>query len=404
MRKIKLSLKKTVSILLIAGMALSSLTACSTINAMGADEGKTVVLDNQQKEINDVLSIKQIIEVENFAGFHWLGDNRILGVAIKDGIRNIAIYNVTDKTVKNITNNKEVKKGFEYWYEQIPCLYQYKPSEKYVLFKERLIGRDIKSDTLLFYDIKEDKIITIDENVICSELMDDTQIYYTKGLSVYKYDLDSKQKAEIELPEELIDNLKDYFDSYEEYKEVHFGEEKLDEYWREKHKEFYESEKKNNYITRLTVKGDELEIVSLNLKDYTLNMKNNTFKEGSINKEYLYKDSVEIDGVAKVIQNKIPRELWKIDNEGNLVKLIDKTHDFVGGFQLSPDKSKLIYEATYPSGEGRKYIYDFKSDKKLTIFGDYKSICWNKESNKIVCTGAVCFSKELSCKIVILND
>ncbi|MBE6035278.1 MAG: hypothetical protein E7222_11370 [Clostridiales bacterium] len=104
-------------------------------------------------------------------------------------------------------------------------MYQYKPSEKYVLFKERLIGSDIKSDALLFYDIKEDKISRIDENVICSELVDDAQIYYTKGLSVYKYDLDRKQKMEIQLPEELIDKLKDYVESYEEYIEVHFGEE-----------------------------------------------------------------------------------------------------------------------------------------------------------------------------------
>ena len=133
-------------------------------------------------------------------------------------------------------------------------------------------------------------------------------------------------------------------------------------------------------------------------------MKTNTFKEGSIKQGYPDKDGIDIDGVAKVTQNKIPRELWETDDKGNLVKLIDKTNDFVGGFQLSPDKSKLIYEAIYPCGEGRKYIYDFKSDKKLTIFGDYNAICWNKKSNKIVCTGAVCFSKELSCKIVILND
>jgi hypothetical protein len=113
-RKIELSLKKKLSVLLAAGMALSSLTACGGINAMGADESKTVVLANQQKEIEDVLSIKQVIEVENFAGFHWLDDNRILGVAIKDGISNIAIYNVPDKTVEDITDNKDVKKGFQY--------------------------------------------------------------------------------------------------------------------------------------------------------------------------------------------------------------------------------------------------------------------------------------------------
>ncbi|MGF7057923.1 hypothetical protein [Brassicibacter mesophilus] len=408
MRKVKLSLKKTLSILLIAGMALSSLTACSSINAKGMDEGKVVVLDNQQKEINDVLAIKQIIEVKDFVGFHWLEYNNILGVAIKDGIRNIAIYNVQDKTVKNITNNKDTKKGFEYWYEQMDCLGRYNLNENYVVFKERIIskGGEPEPYALLFYDIKEGKLIRIDEDVIRSQYIEDEQMYYAKGFKVYRYNMASKQKTEIQLPRELVSNLKDYFDSYEEYIEVHFGEEKekLSEYWKEKHKEFYESEKENNYIKRLAVKGDELEIVSLNLKHYTLNMKTNTFKEGSIKRDYPYKDGVEIDGVAKVIQNKIPRELWKKDDEGNLVKMIDKTHDFVGGFQLSPDKSKLIYEAIYPIEERRKYIYDFKSDKKLTIFGDYKSICWNKESNKIVCTGAVYFYEELSCKIVILND
>ncbi|GMQ57297.1 hypothetical protein AN1V17_16920 [Vallitalea sediminicola] len=412
MRRVKRSFKKTLCILLTAGMVISSLTACGNAKAKGSDNdnGEVVVLDNQQKDINDVLAIKQIIEVKDFAGFHWLDDNRILGVAIKDGIRNIAIYNVRDKTVENVTNNKDTNKGFEYWYEQANCLDQYKLSENYVLFMEQVIEQKdsyiSEPYALLFYDINEGKLIRIDGNVVSSKYINEDQMYYTKGFQVYRYDMASKQKIEIELPEELINNLKDYFDSYEEYLDLHYGEdrEELSEFSKKISTKFYENEKKNNKICRIQVKGYELEVVSCNGKNFIFNMKNNTFKEGYI-KSYDYdKDVIEIDDVAKVIQNKIPRELWKTDDNGNLIKMIDKTHDFVGGFYLSPDKSKLIYEAIYPMGEERKYIYDFKSDKKVTIFGECKSLCWNKDSNKIVCSESVYFYKELSCKIVNFND
>jgi len=410
MNKVKHNLKKTLCVLLTTGMALSSLTACTNTKAKGLEENEVVVLDNQQEEINDVLAIKQIIEVKDFAGFHWLDDNRLLGVAIKDGIRNIAVYNVSDKTVENVTNNKDTNKGFEYWYEQVDCTGQYNLSENYVLFKEQIIEQ---KDTyisepyaLLFYDIKEGKLIKIDEDVVSSRYIEEDQMYYTKGFKVFRYDMASKQKTEIELPEELINNLKEYFNSYEEYLDMHYGEdrEELSEFAKKISTKFYEYEKMNNQICWLQIKGNELEVVSCNGKNFILNMKTNTFKEGYIEPDDNYKVGIKIDDVAKVIQNKIPRELWKTDDKGNQVKLIDKTHDFVGGFYLSPDKSKLIYEAIYPMGEGRKYIYDFNSDKKLTLFGDYKSLCWNKESNKIVCTDSVYFYENMKCKIVLFND
>ena len=410
MNKVKHNLKKTLCVLLTTGMALSSLTACTNTKAKGLEENEVVVLDNQQEEINDVLAIKQIIEVKDFAGFQWLENDNILGVAIKDGIRNIAVYNVRDKSIENITNNNDANMGFEYWYEKVhDCLGQYNPNENYVLFKEKPIKRrdTYYSDSyaLVYYDKKEGEVIRVDEDVMSSQYIEDEQIYYSKGFKVYRYDMASKQKTEIQLSEELVNNLKDYFDSPEEYLEAHFGEEKeeVSEFWKGMHKQFYEREKKNNCIDRLTVNGDELEIASYNLKRYTVNLKTNTFEE-RVMKRDSHKDVIEIDNVAKVIQNKIPRELWKIDDKGNQEKMIDKTHDFVEGFYLSPDKSKLIYEAIYPMGEERKYIYDFESDKKLTLFGNYESLCWNKESNKIICTDSIYFYKEFSSKIVILND
>ncbi|WP_458788525.1 hypothetical protein, partial [Vallitalea sediminicola] len=69
------------------------------------------------------------------------------------------------------------------------------------------------------------------------------------------------------------------FDSYEEYLDMHYGEdrEELSELVKESCLEIYKNHKKNNHIEKLKVKGNELEIVSYNHNNFILNMKINTF-------------------------------------------------------------------------------------------------------------------------------
>ncbi|GKX28062.1 hypothetical protein SH1V18_05420 [Vallitalea longa] len=408
--------RKIVSSILIVAMLMCTFTACSSKMVEAKTGNNIKTLDNQQKEINDVLSIKKIIDVEDFHGYQWLDDNRILGKSDKDGYENIAIYDIRDNTVKDLTDNRNPEKFIESSNEKVAgkCYYQYKqPIEDFVLYR---MGNRACFDLneIFIYDLKNDKLVKVDENVGDHQYVGNNQLYYTKGLQLFRYDLVSKSKSEIKLPVDLTNNLKSWVSTFEEYKkgavkamkEQGYSENELDRCLK-MDKERYEYEKKNNQIEYIYIKGEEVQLRSFNANwcssdlecyTYTYNMENNTFREGNIEEEYEDSTELIIGKVAKVLI--FEDELWKIDNEGNNIKLIGTTPaDFVQNFYLSPDETKLIYEVA-PSEKREKIIYDFNTDKKITVSGGYYGCFFNDDSNKIIFNGA----RSRNSKIVILND
>lgn len=238
-------------------------------------------------------------------------------------------------------------------------------------------------------------------------------MYYAKGFQLFRYDLVSNSKTEIKLPVELISNLKSFVSTFEEYEKEVIEEMKNDktlsqsviDKFIEQDKEHYEYQKLNNRIVSIDIEGEEVQFNSFNDKCYTYNMKNNTLREGKIEHEHKGKRSGEllIGKVAKELLQQ--NELWKTDDEGNNIKLIDTAPiDFVRNFYLSPDETKLIYEVfyeEYPNEKTEKKIYDLDTDKKVTVLGDYTSCYFNNDSNRIIFNGHVPYENS---KIVILND
>lgn len=142
--------------IIIAAMLVCTFTAYSGIKAQ-AKEGENIkTLDIQEKKTNDVLAIKKTIEVEDFKGYKWLDDNRILGVSYKNhDYRNIAIYNVTKNTVEELTNYKGNEKYIDTIKErnEAECHYQYKELIKdFVLFSVKSGGSEPYK--ILSYDLK----------------------------------------------------------------------------------------------------------------------------------------------------------------------------------------------------------------------------------------------------------
>lgn len=408
MKRINLRLKKFMGSLLILGILGLSFLAVSSIYAEKPSQDGIVIMANQQKEINEVLAIKKIDEIKNFSGFQWLDSKKLLGVSIESGLRNISIYDIEDKSIEKLTQNSDPNIGFEFWNEQMRGLNQYASQNQYALFKKQEIKKQERARTysLILYDSTEKKLVEIDNAVTTAQYIENQVIYYAKGLDVYRYDIINKERSKIALPEELFRKLNYYFESYDSYLEAHFGgeKEKLSDYWKQKYRRTYEIEKNNNYIERLIFKDGKLELTSLNLKHYIFDMSTNKFREGALLVEFPSELNINIQGVAVLVADKNPQELWETNQDGKLLKLVDKAQDFLGGFQLSPDKNKLIYEVAYPMGESKKYIYDFRTDKKLMLFGSYTSISWSRESDKIVCAESVYFDDQLGCKIIVLND
>ncbi|GKX28063.1 hypothetical protein SH1V18_05430 [Vallitalea longa] len=401
--------------ILIAAMLICTFTGYSGVKAQ-AKEGENIkTLDSQEKNKNDVLAIKKTIQVEDFKGYKWLDNNRILGVSYKnDDYRNIAIYNVTKNTVEELTNYKGTEKYIDTIKEksEAKCHYQYKELIKdFVLFSVKTGGSEPYK--ILSYDLKNDKLVKVDENVGASKYAGNNKLYYTKGFQLFRYDLVSNSKTEIKLPVDLTSNLKSFVSTFEEYEKKDLEEMKNDktlsqsviDKFIEQDKEYYEYKKLNNKIVGIDIEGEEIQCDSFNDKYYTYNMKNNTFREGKIKHEHKGKRSGEllIGKVAKELFQE--NELWKIDNNGNNIKLIDTAPiDFVRNFYLSPDKTKLIYEVfyeEYPNEKTLKKIYDFDTDKKITVSGDYDSCYFNNDSDRIIFNGNVPYKNS---KIVILND
>ncbi|KKR21071.1 MAG: hypothetical protein UT48_C0014G0005 [Parcubacteria group bacterium GW2011_GWE2_39_37] len=89
-----------------------------------------------------------------------------------------------------------------------------------------------------------------------------------------------------------------------------------------------------------------------------------------------------LDGNGSQIQyyDKEAGKFFRIDNDGNVTELSDKIFHQVKNVVWSPNKNKAILE--YP--DGAKIIYDFSSNKQITLPSHWKDFSFSPTGDKIV--------------------
>ncbi|QZY54955.1 hypothetical protein [Crassaminicella profunda] len=381
--------KKIVCISLLASITVCGLTAC------GVNDREVVVLENQQKEIEDVLAIKKIDNIENFRGSYFLDSGNVLGIkglSIWENeddkqSANICIYDIKNETFQNLSRNIDDNTKV---YLKIKDITE---DEKYVLYEKVMKSKDgYDNKSIYMINLKTEEEKKIEDAVsYTSKFIDKNKIILAKGMKIYKCDFDGN-KEEIKLPEELVKKIKDFSQlSFEKYVEIlyDYDTESLDEEDLKLIKEWYEYEKENNCIKVAKKKGDSLYVETYNKRPFVYNLKINNYRElTKIEADEVYFHKPNHQNIARLENDSYISELWELDENGNHKKLIAKGA-FRGGISVSPDYTKCVY-CMYDSNKSEKrernlFVYDFKTEKNVKIFPEViAGVVWDSSSRKFL--------------------
>jgi hypothetical protein len=312
------------------GIGVCSTTGCGTVQTEAKTEKNIVVLENQQKEINDVLAIKKIDTIEHFAGRRWLSNGKLLGIqgmSPRDeykGIPNFCLYDEETKELKKLTSNT---KRNENVYLHLTDITKDETFAAYCYTNTQdPYGWD--NHSLFIMDLKSGGDQKIDDGInAVSKFTEKNKLFAAKGMKVYSYDLDGR-KTEIILPEEFIEKMNDFSRlSFEEYvRRLYEGEsesptnEELKRY-----KEKYEYRRSHNCIQRLKEKDDKLYIETYNKIPFIYNLKTNVYKETTkdeVSNGFDHKKTV----IEKAEIDWETDKMWELDADGNRKKIIEKVN------------------------------------------------------------------------------
>jgi hypothetical protein len=373
-------IKKSLGTCLVASIVIATFVGCSKSQA------EVVVIENQQQEIKDVLSVKSINKLEGFKSIRWITDKKLIGLRDENGIRNIYTYNIEDSTFSKVSNNTKSIKDVD-----INIINQSVTEEcKYVLYKEYLNKDEHNRFSLYCINVDNKKVTYIGSGIHAVSKIENNKFNYTKGIRVFEYDLVTGKEKEIKLPETLVSEMKEFPSTFEGYLDSYNipQNERKDEVYMKSRKNNYEYTKKYYDMVWIERTDDILTLRTPNLATTEYNLLTHEFhitKKDIIN--YHKKDSIiRKIGLAKLIdkgQTGDEFELWRVDSDGNDVELIDKAS--IIKCYLSPDEQKLAYKSTRIDGS-KLYIYNFKTDKKISVSSSDidSAVFWNKNSNKFI--------------------
>ncbi|MCT4605645.1 MAG: hypothetical protein N4A64_05980 [Marinisporobacter sp.] len=364
---------------------LGAMTICGTVGCV-TNEKEVVLLENQQKEIEDVLAIKKVDNIHNFRGVRWLENGNILGIknldcAYKEA-PNICIYDMKTGEIKNLSKNKDTG---EVWLSVVDVT----KDERYLFYK-KLKGFTPYDRILDVYmiDLKTGEEKKIEEGVMVARIyVDEEKIMASKGMKVYMYDFDGNKK-EIKLPEEMIEKMKDFssfnFEDDLKKREMSNGG-PFDEKTVKEIKEIYEYHKKNNGIWNIHKKDDEIILQTYNWIPFAYNLKTNDYRELTEEEvKELRLPRKNTKKIARVEKNhEGEEELWALNENGKHKRLIAKGNFHGRRITISPDHTKGVYCMKGRKGEKNLFIYDFETEKSVKIFPEIiANSVWNASSNK----------------------
>ncbi|MCU0680394.1 MAG: hypothetical protein MUF50_03790 [Planctomycetes bacterium] len=100
----------------------------------------------------------------------------------------------------------------------------------------------------------------------------------------------------------------------------------------------------------------------------------------AINNDPSFKVTLGNDGKQLQFYNQKDGKFYKIDENGKTTALSDKTFYNVSNVEWSPSKSKAVVE--YP--DGTKTVYNFDSEKQVTLPKHWENFKFSPDSNKLV--------------------
>lgn len=379
---------------------MSVLVASISFTIMGCEskidlQEDVVQLEEQKSIIDQNIIVKSVENFEGFQADRWLKDGSIIGIknqpvkGKEDSEALITVYDVENKRFENLVKGKKKE-----WL----MLGESSKDESELIYLSLIDGdfeRNLYNFNILDMKNKETKEVLQGVSSI-SELKNE-MLYIGKGMQIYKYGFNMGLE-EIKLPEKLINELKDLDNfTFEDYIEMYYKGEDLDENQKKQIKENYEYGKINNNIIVLNNLGDEVRFNSSNRKIFDYNIENGTYElenkstkftelESASSKENMYNNTDE--KVYREFKDDGTKVLWKLDESGNKEKIIEKFSSNFSNMRISPDGNKVVYNTRNEDETESSFIYDLNTDEKIKIYPDViGSIRWNDTSDKFFIEG-----------------
>lgn len=377
--------KKKVCSLLAVGLVVCSISVSASGTLAFAQEkaSEIKVLKNQQQEINDVLSIKNIAQLPNIVDIFWMDDKQLLCVENINGVENLLVYNADTTKTTRLTDIKE-KYNARFFIAGSDKDISYS-NNKYMVYQEAQSHSHKKS--LYSLNTKDFSITKIEDDIRNVSRVSNDKVVYQKDKRLTLVDLPTGEKKEIQLPKDLYQKLDSPFCTFEEFMaaDVAIWGEPDDE-----HKEFLKEH--YNFVMSDFLEKIDLKDNKLLLKDaydlpeeplgmdYIFDLKTNTYINAADSDHFATVDPKRIEVGPMTLSG---MKLWELNEKGERIKLIDEGMLSVNTITLSEDGSKLIY-AIQQNGTSNAYIYDFNSGKKVVLHLETNSrIFWNESSNRV---------------------
>lgn len=394
----KKSKKLLVSIVVILIVLIGGVTLYSSMQ----NDSTVVALGSQKTEIDNELAIKSMDNVEHFKGVYWLNEESILG--IKDQPRGeskskakLCIYNSKDKTYEEMMTANE---------KELMIIGDMSEDERYVIYSVLLNG-DLMENLYNLYvlDLQSKTLTKLVENMTADSGLLNAEVFVAEGMKVYKCDVTGSVE-EIVLPKELLSKLNDFTDfTFKDYINMFYSGETIDKKRLKRIESDYNFQKEHNSIRRIFQIDDKLFLKSENEILYKYDIDEKKF-EIATKEEYkkVYNTNGNLnDRTKKEHDDNGNLKLWKINEDGEQIKLIEESPRIIGGKE-SPDKSKIAYCL---QGEGG-YVYDLDTDEKIKIFPEaIGHVIWNESSKEYFIRDIKRYENGERCdvtSIVKLND
>ncbi|WDV44368.1 hypothetical protein PV797_12615 [Clostridiaceae bacterium M8S5] len=381
MKKVKIrKAKKRHHSLLLVGVIVFGISVLSNSNMVFAQNkiSGIKVLKNQQKEINEVLSIKNIVQLQNIADIFWMDENQLLCVENVNGVENLIVYNADTKKTTRITNNKE-KYNARYFIAGSDKKMSYNDN-KYMVYTEK---QTVTNKRFLYSLNTEDFTVKkIDEGMYGLSRVSNDRVAYIKGKKIILFNLCTGERKDIKLPNDLYNKLTSPAWTFEEFLAIRAKErffppkDEESKAWLKVHYDSITSE----FVEKVDLKDDKLYIQDSYLEgyNYVLDLKTNTYINATDSNDFDGYDPKRVEVGLMTLKGV---KLWELNEKGERVKIIDE--GMIDSITVSSDGSKLIYEVQQ-NGIGTTYIYDFNTGEKVGLYLETNSrVFWNGNSNRL---------------------
>lgn len=377
--------KKILMSVLSIGIGIS-IIGCSG----GSDLKEIVELEEQKSIIDEALTVKSLVNLNNFEGDRWLKNGNILGVKDQpskkslDSQAKISVYDVENDNFIDYVEGKSKEWLF---------LGETSEEEDKLLYLS-LVNGDFKRNIYDFnvLDLKNKSTENILNGISSTTDMVDNYIYIGKDMNLYRYNFDEGLE-EISLPKGLIEELKDFTNyDFEDYLDMYYKNELVEGERREKIKEQFEYSKEYNDIEVVSNLSDEVIVRSSNGKSFLFNISDKVYtSEDDIEYEIAEENTKEErkQRIEREFKEDGSKVLWKIGENGEKEKKIEEFSKLsYYNIRLSPDETKIVYNSSNDDESKSSYIYDLDDDERIKIYPEVVGrIYWDKYSEKFFITG-----------------